>query len=774
MRNTMKKLMTVIFAGTFAATVAASLAGCGGNFKPLSGIPGGTADSNGGFVVEVQDYIYFINGVETYTSDNTYGEPVKGALMRVKKSELSSGAGEVVVPSLMVAGDYDAGIYIYGDRVYFATPNNIENTAGQIEQNYLDFKSAKLDGSSVESYFNVSDNSTKYRFVQLDGTVYVMYAADEALHSYNTKTKKDTVLAEGVDGYIFPDDKEDPYFYYTMNVTMDIDVSNGSHDRPYNQLYRVRADVTECPYPELRDYAWREDYLDENDGKVPYLNLGTLVLDGIGAIYRDNPTVFSHDVGNAAPLSAAGYKYGVQSVTKDGVYFTREDLATTGSVGEAGWLYCLPTANMEAGNSVVRNADDVLDVVAQPTDTGRANDAAIYYVEGGTYHYLYTADSNIYRADVNEAGEASVVRIAQGIGTATLVRIDDSDPSHRYLYYTVSGSAGDNIFRVVYNGGEEDYKTLGYDTNKPFRSIQVLNIQHAKSWYSFEIIDGLLFFADAETIGSTSYNYIAYVDLRNASGAMMDNVELEAYNDKLDETLGDEGYLAELGDDDREALSTAVKYYFYTGKTELFYENIEEAKTESGEDDYELYHKDDIAEFETYTKAGHDLRASYIHPIGLRSEADEESLKSYWKTTLEHYTAPTSEEEEGAGLPAWAGALIGIAAGVVVIGVAVGVYLVLRSRKNEPEEKQEKMFVDTTDDKSVDVYSDEEPQPLSEPAEPEQPEEAEGEPVLDEAEQPEAQEPTEENGEAPQEELKAEDTQPTGETEEAQKPDGEQ
>ncbi len=781
MRNRMKKMMTLITAGALAVTAAASLAGCGGNFKPLSSIPSGAVSSNGGFVVGVADYIYFINGVESYTSDNTYGEPVKGALMRAKKSELASGGGEIVVPSLMTAGDYDAGIYIYGDRVYYATPNNIENTAGQVEQNYLDFKSAKLDGSSVVSYFNVSDNAASYRFVQVDGTVYVLYTESETLHSYNTAKKTDTVLAKDVSDVIFSDNKEDPYAYYTMGVTMDADIESGSHDRDYNQLFRVRADATECPYAEIRDYAWNKDYLDENDGEAPYLNFGMLLLDGIGAIYQDEPTIFSHDVAGSTPLSAAGYTYTVQSVTDDGIYFTRADLATTGSVGEAGWLYFLSMDKLASGNSVTRNADDTLDVVAQPTETEQASDEAIFYIEDGKHHYLFTEDSNIYRADVDETGKASVLRIAQGIGTATLVCIDSSDSTYRYLYYTVSGSSGNNIYRVVYNGTEEDYKTLGYDSTKPYRATQVLNIQHAKSWYDFEMIDGLLFFADSETIGNAAYNYTAYVDLKNASGAMMNNSELSDYNDKLDETLGDEGYLAKLSDDDRTALSTAVKYYFYTGKTELFYENIEEAKTESGKTDYELYHKDDIADFDAYTKAGHTLRSDFIHAIGKMSEADEENLNSYWKTTLEHYTAPESTEETEGGLPAWAGALIGIAVGIVVIGIAVGVYLVIRSKKSEEAETEEKMFVDTTDDKSVDVYSDEPtpaeetPEETSEEAEEAQ-EESESEEAAGEEESGEANEEVSEEApevaeeQAPEAEQSAESADAP---QDGQKPEGE-
>ena len=166
-----------------------ALAACDADFTPLGGdFSSGEVVSNGGFVVEKGNYVYFINGVESYTSDNTYGTPVKGALMRIAKSDLAAGVNnaETVIPSLMVAADYSSGIYIFGDRVYYATPNNVRNTSGVVESEYLDFKSARLDGSDIESYFNVADNATVYRYAEVDGTVYLVYESDSELHSYNT------------------------------------------------------------------------------------------------------------------------------------------------------------------------------------------------------------------------------------------------------------------------------------------------------------------------------------------------------------------------------------------------------------------------------------------------------------------------------------------------------------------------------------------------------------------------------------------------------------
>ena len=58
------------------------------------------AGSNGGFVVETENYLYFINGEESYTADNALGTPLKGALMAVEKAKLGTAEAEaeLIVP----------------------------------------------------------------------------------------------------------------------------------------------------------------------------------------------------------------------------------------------------------------------------------------------------------------------------------------------------------------------------------------------------------------------------------------------------------------------------------------------------------------------------------------------------------------------------------------------------------------------------------------------------------------------------------------------------
>ena len=120
MRDKFKKLTSVAIAGTMAfATVA--LSACGDkNYKgtKLDGFDAtATVTDNGGFAVKKGDYVYFINGQEDYTAENKYGEVTKGALMRIKSSDLTSGQydkAQTVVPMLFSAQNFDAGIYVYG------------------------------------------------------------------------------------------------------------------------------------------------------------------------------------------------------------------------------------------------------------------------------------------------------------------------------------------------------------------------------------------------------------------------------------------------------------------------------------------------------------------------------------------------------------------------------------------------------------------------------------------------------------------------------------
>lgn len=777
MRKIFRKF-SILAACSLLAASAASMAACGYQFTPLSEGPSASdaVTSQGGFVVQKGDYVYFINGVETYTSDNTYGTPVKGALMRAKMSDIKAGINEAetVIPSLMVAADYTSGIYIYGERIYYATPNNMGNTAGQVDNTYLDFRSTALDGSDMQFYFRIADNAALYRFVEVDGTVYVVYEEDDNLISYNTAAGTSVTLAESTTAYtVNSEDVTDPYIYYTMDVTDRQDSAN-PQAYEYNQIYRVRADATESPY----EYTWDQEYLDEeNDGEAPYVNLGEIVLDGISV--NDDETQFNHDV-TEDNRSIWRYTYTLQSYTNDGIYFVRTAVPTSGSsVGTSGELYYLSVEDLESdsfdsitGNSVYSTnaTDGWLEVVASAADTSNANTSAYFYIEEDgnvKHHYLYVnSDGEIRRVDVindglgtkaeNGRNGDTSLRIATGASGAVLTGLDStSSETYDYVYYTCTTDNGLSIERAVYNGEPEHYNTLtpaGEDYSA-YRPVRVLEAEHASGWYNYEVVDGVVFYINAETFSSTSYTYVWTINLNGEDG-LMDNVEVEAFNERYETVVGEDGYLETLTEEGNSKLSSAIRYFFYTGESDQVFENIEEAESFGKRNTY-LYSEEEQAAFRAFVDGtGEDAIAffgenyldtvslsTYTNLLGAMTEDDTDLLADYWQNYLERYTEETAEE---AGLPGWAWALIGVAIAVVVLGAGLAVVLViLHKRKKGAQEKPELMEVDTTDDEDVDVYAMKDSTPAV-PATVAEPEETAEEPA-EESEAPaeEAEEPAE-------------------------------
>ncbi len=709
------KRLSVLSAAAVLSLGALSLTACGTDFVLPNGIPEGAVSSNGGFVVEKGEYVYFINGVQDHTADNVYGEVEKGSLMRAKKADVVAGknTAETVVPLLMVSADYKAGIFIYGDRVYYATPNNDKNADGEVQSDYLSFRSAKLDGSDEVKYFSVENNASEFRFVEAGAegakSVYLLYKDEADLHSYNTATKVDTLLAQGTQTCVFDGaSANNPTVYYTMSVTADMDKDTAS-PLDYKQVYRVTADTTVSPYTYTFDEEYVKEYKEENDGKEPYVNLGTIVLDGVGS--KREVTQFTHaDTASLAENAGNEYDYELVKQANGGVYFTRKNLYK----GEtAGQVYYLSAEKMEKSdwNSITGN--DALDMIAQ--DNTNASATALYFIVEGMHGYVYVSGNNVKRAVVENTltGEATEQIIARNTSAPTLSFLDDtSSETYLYVYYTMTNGSGVSVNRAVYSGSPNDYNEL--NAKKEFAPVQVLDVQHASSWYPFEVADGVLYFADAESFESTSYNYVAAVSLRGAEGKLLNNAEVAAFNEKYDEVVD---YIEEVGKTNSK-LSTAIKSYFYTGKRNYFDDNIQFA-IDNGEKETALYSEEDKAAFTAYVngKEGetdlafkdYRLLSNFVTRLGVVTEEDNEAMDTYWTNTLEHFT---EEEETEEGLPAWAWALIGVGIGLVVVAGVVTTVVLVRKKKHKKVEaapKKQRMVVDTTDDKSVDVYAADEP-----------------------------------------------------------------
>ncbi len=721
MWNKSKKIISLVAAATFlGATIAMS--GCNkgfykGNKLDYTAIEA-DAKSNGGFVVEHGDYVYFINGAEEYTASNEFGKATKGALMRIKKTDLDAGNYanvQTVVPMLFVAQNFNAGIYIYDNYVYYATPTTDKNLSGEVENTWIDFKRAPLDGSQAMKgyYFRLENNAANYRFVKVAGKVYCLYEENGALKSYSIEEETSRVLVSGAKSSFYFDktNLENPNVYYTMSVVNGADTDH-STTAAYDQLYCVNAaamiegtaDKNTASYTvkggktydfdenflkaknkEAKENKTDEPYKLDDYTTYPYVNLGTLVLDGIGVntINADKVTQFS-DLKGATPASPDGYNYTISSYQNGGVYFTRSEVTKTSSEGENTKLYYLADADVTAEwNSVDGNKESNLDVVA--LNTTNASATAIYTLNNGAHEYFYIENGALYKAtQPDEDGEVQSFALAYNLSSATLWTIEGD-----YIYYYSAGTNGNNVSRVNCTGDKNTYNPLLIE--EAYEPITVAYVDWNSGWYKPEFVGDTLIYNNAQSFGVLSYNYIYTAKLGTNDDIKANNEAYEEVNEFIDSYSNNS------------ALQKLMKYYFRTGKTEAY---------EAVKDLYDEYQVEKFDEFVKEMEAGtYKFESAFISQLGLTKSEDAEAIAQSWANSL----LTREEKEEKAGLPAWAIVLI-VVGSLLVVGAAVAVpLLVINNNKKKAAQEEadaivnaHKKKIDTTDDKTIDVYADEE------------------------------------------------------------------
>lgn len=679
--------------------------------------------SNGGFAVERGDFVYFINGMEDYAEPNVYGDVVKGSLMRIKRSDLNGGRYEkvkTVVPMLFAAQNFNAGIYIYGDYVYYATPTTDKNMDGEIESSWIDFKRAKLDGTETMKnyYFRLESNASNYRFVEENGKVYCLYEEEGYLKSYDIEEEESRVLAQASSYFYDTSDPTNPNVYYTMSVTIEGDTDNAT-TAAYNQLYSVNAaarvesagEKDGKAYYQVKGgkkYTFDAEYLKEksdetsaSDSKAtfnakdyttyPYINLGTAVLDGIGS----NALKQTQYNGNKADaLTPDGYTYTLKNYANGGVYFTRTEIAKTSSDAENTKLYYLADSKAKASDWNVVKGNNALDVVALDSTI---TDSAILTMKDNAHVYYYLSENALYKATASANGVATEIRLANKLSGATLWKVEDD-----FLYYYQSSEIGNgnSLSRINVTGTQADYNSLLDKVE--YQPITLAGVQFNSSWYKPEIFGEKVLFANEQSFGGVTYNYIYAADLHSTQAAIKkSNEKYEAVQEAIDEYS------------DNAELQAVMTYYFRTGKTDAYdaVKSLYEEKTE------QEYFNEFKAKFAANGAEKLELESYFFDRVGVMKETDVEAIDEAWANSLRF----EEEEEEESGLPGWAIALI-IAGGVIVVLAAtlIPTLIVLSGKKAKAKAAEEtvnaykRKKIDTTDDKSIDVYADEEAEAVEE------------------------------------------------------------
>lgn len=738
----MKKHVTKIICATLASVVAlgvASAAGCSTYNKgvKLDGdYSAGKVESNGGFAVEKGNYVYFINGPESNTAENTFGTPVKGSILRIAKTDLAAynySSVETVVPQVVYSGDYSTGIFVYGDYIYYSTPSTTKTSDGVVQNGNLDLKRTKLDGteSMKDAFITFPSLSYDFRFVEgADGVVYILYVATESLfdestavkniHSVNTSTGEDKVLAYNVSSYLFDaENKSNPRMYYTMAVR---GTATGSNEK-YNQIYTVTADQTKENEYDTASLSWWNEETDR------YINCGTLVLDGIGQM--DETTPFNKA---EAGKNVMRYSYTLETYLNGTLFYTR----VIPSRNTSAYLFSETDAKATAAdrnpvesNHGATDGDQILD------DGTSAEKYKYLFNEDGSLKAVLAAESGggisiNYVKDgklATEFDKTDYFRIV-GEGSATLLHVDEEN---EYLYYSLTGGNGYTFYRVSYTGSWGDYNGLtAEDTVDDCTPVRILDLDSVSDWYMPEFIGDTILFA-SETDSMTVYNYIMAFNLEGRDNAAID--ELNKLYKGINGTDGIIPGYAKTDDypsDLYANLANAARYLFYTADKAYIDElaPILNAENEDADPVYSENTLKKLEEFMTptadndwadYTATrkvnGKDVYANrrdyYYSVVGKMTEADCEGLRDAYRSS---YLRSPAEKEEVTWYQSLSTVervffIIGMClAGILVLGgITVGVILIVRKVRGKklPQYTKRRIKVDTTDDKSVDVYADE-------------------------------------------------------------------
>ncbi len=458
----MKKILAKIICVVLLVCVAiSSLAGCAegkwsGNVTMKEG---GAVKSVGGFIAETENYLYFINGVGGTYSENKMGKPLKGALLVADKNDLSK--TEVVVPKLMVANDYNAGVFIDSGYAYYGTPSVDKDSSGSIANYKMTFMRTKLDGSgSTDEFFTHNEFVSEYRIVKgenSDVCIYYYDADNSAIVCYNTATKTssdviktDDTAQKSLKSYAFINNSEikDIVAFYTVTVYEDeyneIAAENPSYSRitaGYNEVYAIKAGSAT---PEL-------------------------IVSGKGA------ETTSDDVAYEIKLLDDGVLFFTK--TNKGVV---KNLVIT--VAEASKL-----ADAWASAKEVVNADYVNkgNLFIVPQDGKTENIEA--YVLGET---------NIYKTTLfaKDTMSKQPIALSEIVGEMLFIR---AEKGSEYLYY--------------FNSSAELMKL---DVNDSEKQIRISETTAATTWYSPERVSiadkEYLFYCDDSNYGKS---YIRYIDL---------------------------------------------------------------------------------------------------------------------------------------------------------------------------------------------------------------------------------------------------------------------
>lgn len=456
-----KLFVSIIAVVALVAILATLLVGC--NPYKWEAVGGGEPDaevvSNGGYYVKQGKYIYFINGYDTAEIiDNTFGVPVKNAIVRAELVDGKYTNFVVVVPKQVYNQDPNGGFAIFGEWIYYATPNNSEDLHGHASTTHTDFMRTKIDGSATQRIATINNRNSQYLFTE--SRILIKDTATSSVKYYDFSGMKANgsssdakgvttgVLAENVEQVLW--DMNSDYIYFTETVTGD-----ASYEF-CNTLNAVKIDGTE----EKKVLADKLTYLAESEKenytaffstKVFSFTLSDMVVenDGVALFYTKSTYINSTEESQGLYVNKIAFGGDFKVDTEKHISANSTISAVYGLGYEDGALVTVSSKIYLASS-----ADEV--TTEQTPVVGKA--VTIQTIFNGVVYYTDSTGGKVYAINLDGTNNESVVYEAK-FNTAWLSLEFNAEGDN--LIFAFFNSDDYNYLHTVNILAEEDSTMMG-------------------------------------------------------------------------------------------------------------------------------------------------------------------------------------------------------------------------------------------------------------------------------------------------------------------------
>lgn len=410
-----KRAITLIALIAVLAVAATVLAACDVYTWNSIGMGDSSANvvSNGGYYVEQGNYVYFINGYVGSVTSNEWGSAYKQSIMRAEKNEdgtINNDTAQVVVP-LSIYNKYTGGGFaVYGDWIYYATPNTNEDTSGTASTTYTDFMRTRTDGAITQRIGTVASRSSEYLFTPAR----ILYMTDDSTVNYFDFSKMSTdksiddgagatggVLIENASSVVWGYDADrspsdsgtvSEYIFYTETLTGD------DSYRHYNNLCAIKYDGTDKRVLATYDSWFEEgDTIANNYDKVFTYTLLDLYYESDTAVtLYYSKSIYENNAASAIGLYSVTFDFSTEFSVRNEVKLAESAPSTFFPLGADNGILATKDSNvyLVTADSVGYTSDNLV--------IGADRGAVVQAVIGDYVYYTDDDGTALYRVNLDK------------------------------------------------------------------------------------------------------------------------------------------------------------------------------------------------------------------------------------------------------------------------------------------------------------------------------------------------------------------------------------